>query len=63
MSDVYPCNVCGEPAVACLRPDMDVKGLCFCDKHREEVYAVYMLILSLDEDDLVDGLIKDWKFK
>lgn len=57
---VYPCNVCGVDAIACLRPDMDIKGLCFCEAHRDEVYVVYMLIL---DDDEIDDLIKDWKFK
>lgn len=58
--DVYPCNVCGEPAIACLRPDMDLKGLCFCEEHRDEVYAVYTMIISGDD---VEQYVTHWKHK
>lgn len=60
---VYPCNVCGEDAIACLRPDMDIKGICFCEEHRDEVYSVYMILGNPDSEPLVKQLMKDWKFK
>ncbi len=64
----YPCNVCGEPAVACLRPDPDVKGLCFCDEHRAEVYDVYSVITSADSSltelkGMLKQMMKGWKHK
>lgn len=61
-SKKYPCNVCGEDAVACLSPDIDIKGLCFCEKHRFTVYAVYHAIIADDEADIAE-MIKDWKYK
>jgi len=36
-SKYYPCMICGKDAVGCFSPDLDIKGLCFCEKHREEV--------------------------
>lgn len=59
---VYPCNVCGKDAVACLSPDMDIKGLCFCEEHRDEVNMVYMSI-GMIEPKLVKSLMKDWKYQ
>jgi len=58
----HPCNVCGVDAVACLSPDMDVKGLCFCEEHQRKVSTVYMLLMSGD-DAQVEILMKDWKHK
>lgn len=59
----HPCNVCGVDAVACLRPDMDIKGLCFCEVHRDEVYMVYMLVLDPEHEKQVRTLTKKWKYK
>lgn len=58
----HPCNVCGKDAVACLSPDIDVKGLCFCTEHKEEVQMVYMGIGSISPE-VIEQLMKDWKFK
>lgn len=49
----YPCDVegCTKDAIACLRPDMDIKGLCFCEEHRQHVYAAYLLALDGDVEE------------
>jgi hypothetical protein len=60
---VYPCNVCGIDAIGCYRPDMDIKGLCFCAEHREDVFLVYVLIMQDNMPDTVEDLMKDWKYK
>lgn len=60
--NVYPCNVCGVDAVACYRPDMDIKGLCFCTEHQNEVQMVYMSIGSVPES-VIKSLMAGWKFK
>ena len=58
---VYPCNVCGEDAVACLRPDLDIKGLCFCEPHRDEVYTVYMMLLQDGGEEMAKPIIAKWR--
>jgi hypothetical protein len=41
----YPCRVCDKQAVGCFRPDLDIKGLCFCEEHKDEVMIEYMTII------------------
>jgi len=41
----YPCRVCGKKAIACLRPDMDLQGLCYCKKHEAQVKYEYFDII------------------
>lgn len=41
----YPCMICGKDAVGCYSPDLDIKGLCFCKKHQEEVFLKYWKII------------------
>lgn len=60
--DFQPCNVCDKQAVGCLSPDMDIKGLCFCAEHKDEVARVYMIISS-DQPNLIKTLMKYWKHK
>jgi len=47
----HPCNKgdCKKEAVGCFRPDIDIKGLCFCKEHKEEVQMAYALLLQGDE--------------
>lgn len=42
----YPCRVCGKQAIGCYSPDLDIRGLCFCKKHKEDVMVEYMLIIQ-----------------
>lgn len=58
----HPCNVCGKDAIACLSPDMDIKGLCFCEEHREDVYIVYVMIIQ-GTPEMAEKAMKNWKFK
>jgi len=41
----YPCRVCDKKAVGCFSPDLDIKGLCFCEEHKDEVMIEYMTII------------------
>lgn len=55
---VHPCNVCGKDAVACLSPDIDIKGLCYCEAHKEEAkrqarieaIASYKKVLKIEQE-------------
>lgn len=60
---VHPCNVCGEDAIGCYSPDIDIKGLCFCEEHKEQVSRVYTVIMTGGCQELCDTLMKDWKYK
>jgi len=42
------CRVCGQKAVGCFSPDLDIQGLCFCKKHKEDVMSEYIKIISLN---------------
>ena len=42
----YKCMICGKDAVGCYSPDMDIKGLCFCEKHKDDVFIKYLEIIN-----------------
>ncbi len=42
----HPCRKCKKDAIGCFSPDLDIVGLCFCKKHKEEVMLEYMMIIS-----------------
>lgn len=47
----HPCHLCEKngikrDAVGCFSPDLDIKGLCFCDEHKENTMIMYMRILQ-----------------
>jgi len=47
----YPCRECAKSgkkvmAVGCFRPDLDMRGLCFCERHKEKVSMEYLTITS-----------------
>lgn len=44
---VHSCDKCGKDAVGCFRNDMDLRGLCFCAEHKEEVMLKYMSIVKV----------------
>lgn len=58
----YPCNVCDAPAIGCYRPDIDIKGFCFCKEHQDEVFMVYRVVLSGDES-IYKPMMEGWKHK
>ena len=41
----YKCMICDKKAVGCYTSDMDIKGMCFCEEHREEVFIKYYNLL------------------
>lgn len=57
-----PCNVCGKDAIGRYTPDMDIKGLGYCKKHKKEVQLAYMMILQ-DTPDMARKFMKGWKYK
>ena len=61
----YPCHICDKKATGCYRPDLDIKGLCFCDEHKEQVQTAYLLIIQGQEEEakkvLGKTFIKDKK--
>jgi len=45
----YPCRTCakegkGVKATVCYRPDLDLQGLCYCDKHEKEGFIEYLTL-------------------
>ncbi len=43
----YPCRICLREekkvkAVGCFSPDLDIQGLCFCEKHKFDVFTEYL---------------------
>lgn len=62
LSENYPCNVCGNPGTGRFSPDLDIKGLVYCEKHKDEVQMVYVMLLQGSEDIARQGM-KDWKIK
>jgi len=43
----HPCRICLKEgkkvkAVGCFSPDLDIQGLCFCDKHKFDVFTEYL---------------------
>lgn len=57
------CSVCDEKAVGCYSPDLDVHGLCFCKKHKEDIWMAYIAILSGSSKEIIDSLTEGWKHK
>jgi hypothetical protein len=54
----YACSVCDQKAIGCYRPDMDIKGLCFCAKHKEQVFLAYAALMSGVDDDVVNDMLE-----
>lgn len=52
------CAKCGKKAVGRLSPDLDVKGLGFCRKDKEEVQDAYMILVICCG---ADGSMKEFK--
>ena len=40
------CIICGKKAVECYSPDMDIKGICACKKHKEKVKLAYIALVQ-----------------
>lgn len=50
------CVVCNQPAVSYFTPDIDIRGIGFCLKHKEVVRLAYFA-LCLGNTDLYNELI------
>lgn len=59
----HPCSVCDEKAVGCFSPDLDIKGLCYCEDHKEEVMLAYMALTQPGDNEILESMTKDWKHK
>ena len=53
----HPCHICGKKAIGCISPDIDIKGLCFCKKHKEDVMLAYLALIRGDKK-LSEKLLK-----
>lgn len=47
----YPCRTCAKEgkevmATGCFRPDLDLRGLCYCDEHKEAGQIEYVELIS-----------------
>jgi hypothetical protein len=60
ITTAYDCSKCGMPATGRFSPDMDIKGLCFCDEHKREVQIAYSTLMR-GKEKLARQLMKDWK--
>lgn len=56
------CNVCDKQAIGCFSPDLDVRGICFCKEHQEEVFTVYGILMQ-GTPEMAKSLMKNWKHK
>lgn len=44
--ETVKCEICNKKAIYRLSPDMDIKGLGACMKHKEDVYIGYTILMS-----------------
>lgn len=42
------CIICNKPAIATIRPDMDLTGLGYCLEHKDLVIGGYLKMLEGD---------------
>lgn len=42
----YVCAICNKPAIGRYSPDMDIKGLAFCEDHSEQVGAAFYCLMT-----------------
>lgn len=56
------CYVCKEEAVGSYTVDMDIAGMAFCKKHKQDV-ASAMLWLVIGIPEISEGVVKDAKKK
>lgn len=56
------CNVCDKQATGCYSPDLDIKGLCFCAEHKDEVQLVYVMLMQ-GTPEMAEEAMKSWANK
>ena len=42
----YVCSICNKPAIGRYSPDMDIKGLAFCEDHADQVGAAFYCLMT-----------------
>ena len=40
------CEICGKKTVYRFSPDMDIKGLGACRKHKEDMQVAYLILIQ-----------------
>jgi hypothetical protein len=48
------CSICNKPAIGRYSPDMDIKGLTFCEDHAEQVGAAFYCLMTNNVKDFND---------
>jgi hypothetical protein len=56
------CVCCDKEAIKAIRPDIDLKGIGYCQEHETDVKLAYCLMLN-GEKDAFDKLLKRVKKK
>ena len=54
------CIICSKKAIGRFSPDLDINGIGFCKKHKEQVTLGYMALLQGDKK-LADTLLAQLK--
>jgi hypothetical protein len=44
------CILCDNPAIAAIRPDLDLTGIGYCKEHEDQVKLGYLLMLQGEKD-------------
>ena len=42
----HVCSMCNKPAIGRYSPDMDIKGLAFCEDHADQVGAAFYCLMT-----------------
>lgn len=45
------CSLCSKDAIGRYSPDLDVKGLTFCDEHKDKVGAAFYCLMNDNIED------------
>ena len=47
---IIKCIKCGKKGIGRLSPDLDIDGIGFCEKHKEDVMLGYYALLKGDKE-------------
>ena len=59
MKKYRTCEICGKKALFVFSPDMDIRGLGACKKHKQDMQLAYIILLQFGEKEyreFIDGL-------
>ena len=57
------CEICGKKATYRFSPDMDIKGLGACRKHKRDMQYAYIILVSTKDAKQYEDFIKALKNK